>query len=45
MARRVERERQFIAHHLFTNKEVANMLRLSDKFHLAKSFKSKPRGQ
>jgi len=44
MAHRVERERQFIAGHLFTNKEVADMLDLSDEFHLAKTFKSQPRG-
>ena len=39
MARRIERARQLIARHRFTNKELAEMLGFHNEFHFAKTFK------
>jgi AraC-like DNA-binding protein len=39
MARRIERARQLLARHRFTNKELAEMLGFHDEFHFAKTFK------
>jgi AraC-like DNA-binding protein len=37
--RRIERARQLLARHRFTNKELAGMLGFHDEFHFAKTFK------
>ena len=39
LARRIERARQLLARHRFTNKELAEMLGFHDEFHFAKTFK------
>jgi AraC-like DNA-binding protein len=39
LARRIERARQLLARHRFTNKELAEMLSFHDEFHFAKTFK------
>lgn len=39
LMRRIERARQLLARHRFTNKELAEMLGFHDEFHFAKTFK------
>ena len=39
LGRRIERARQLLARHRFTNKELASLLGFSDEFHFCKTFK------
>ena len=39
LERRIERARQLLARHRFTNKELADLLGFSDEFHFSKTFK------